>query len=98
MSSKVTNRLNTREFLDSAAASANLDVKEFEKHVIVLEQAILDAVKDGKRVQLRGFGTFSPGSRKNQPVNFGDEKVVPIYHTMRFSPSKVIKDQLNDEK
>ena len=75
-----------------------MDVKNVEKIVSIIIDEMINALKDGKRVELRGFGSFSLKKRrgidKRNPRTgekmYVQEKIVPY-----FKAGKHLKDLVN---
>lgn len=60
---------------------------------------IIYTIYDGDDVQLQGFGAFVPSTRKEQmnvDLNTGKRVLQPATNTVRFKPSKALKNFLND--
>ena len=65
---------------------------------IALTVAITDALKNGEKVQLVGFGTFEAkvrGERTGRNPKTGETITVAASKHPAFSASKALKDQLN---
>ncbi len=86
--------------LKLAEANPHLHTRDLEKIVNGVFQTIADALADGRRVELRGFGAFStkdrnarlgrnPRTGEKVPVS---EKKVPF-----FKAGKQLKELLNDK-
>jgi integration host factor subunit beta len=82
-----------------AARNPHLFLRDVENIVGAIFDSITDALADGNRVELRGFGAFSV---KNRPARTGrnprtgdavsvDEKWVPF-----FKAGKELRERLND--
>lgn len=82
-----------------AARNPHLFLRDVENIVGAIFESITDALADGNRVELRGFGAFSV---KNRPARTGrnprtgdavavEEKWVPF-----FKAGKELRERLND--
>ncbi len=81
-----------------ASENPHLFVKDIEKIVAVIFDEIADALENGERVELRGFGAFSVKHREartgrnprtGEPVEI-DEKWTPF-----FKAGKEIRERVN---
>ena len=81
-----------------AQANPHLSHKDIERVVATVFDSIIEALADGGRVELRGFGAFSTRSRDarigrnprtGEPVSV-DAKRVPY-----FKPGKEMRERLN---
>jgi len=83
-----------------ANANQHLSFKEVEQIVNVIFEEIVQALSQGDRVELRGFGTFTVrkrdarvgrNPRTGEPVNVA-EKFVPFFKT-----GKELRERLNPD-
>ena len=82
-----------------AAANPHLYQRDIERIVTTIFDEITDALANGDRVELRGFGAFSVkqrGARTGRNPRTGetvsvDAKVVPYFKT-----GKELRERLND--
>jgi integration host factor subunit beta len=90
------------ELVTAVAASApHLSVRQVEKIVDVVFNSILDALKDGNRVEIRGFGNFSITKRapkKARNPKTGEVVSVPAKSVAHFKVGKKLYDMLNTKK
>jgi integration host factor subunit beta len=84
-----------------AARNPHLFLRDVENIVSAIFDAVTEALAEGNRVELRGFGAFSV---KNRPARTGrnprtgdavevDEKWVPFFKT-----GKELRERLNDSE
>ena len=76
----------------------DLTVKEIERVVSAFFDAITDQLKDGGRVELRGFGAFSTrdrDARKGRNPRTGDSVDVAAKRVPYFKPGKEMRERLN---
>ena len=84
-----------------AGSAPHLSVREVEKIVDVIFDSILDALKDGNRVEIRGFGNFSITKRlpkKARNPKTGEIVSVPAKSVAHFKVGKKLYDMLNATK
>jgi integration host factor subunit beta len=81
-----------------ATQSPHLYQRDLERVVNVVLGEIVNAMKDGGRVELRGFGTFTAKARDGRmgrnPRN-GAAVVVEAKQAPSFKPSKDVHKRLN---
>ena len=72
--------------------------RDIEKVVDVFYSSIADALANGQRVELRGFGAFSIKERgpriARNPKN-GDRVAVSSRKTVYYKPGKELKERIN---
>lgn len=90
----------TRSELIEAIAEKNpaLDIRMVEKIVISIFDEITDALRNKKRVELRGFGAFSVKNRASRTARnprTGELIAVGQKNLPFFKPGKSVKEQLN---
>ena len=72
--------------------------RDIEKVVDVFYSSIADALANGQRVELRGFGAFSIKERApriaRNPKN-GDRVAVSSKKTVYYKPGKELKERIN---
>ncbi len=81
-----------------AEQNPHLTIKDFERIVATIFDEITDALAQGRRVELRGFGAFStrardPRTGRNPRTGAAvkvDAKKVP-----HFKPGKELRERLN---
>ena len=81
-----------------AEQNPHLTIKDFERIVATIFDEITDALAQGRRVELRGFGAFStrardPRTGRNPRTGAAvkvDAKKVPY-----FKPGKELRERLN---
>ena len=89
-----------RSELVAAVAEANphLGQKEVERVVATVFDTIVDALADGGRVELRGFGAFSTRAREartGRNPRTGDAVPVDAKRVPYFKPGKELRVKLN---
>ena len=84
-----------KEALDREEAKVVATKKEAEAVVDSVFGAITEALKEGDRVNLAGFGTFTvidKPSRKGRHPKTGEEIDIAAKKVPKFSPGKGLKD------
>lgn len=89
-----------RSELVTAVATSNphLTVRDVERLVGVIFDSIVDALADGRRVELRGFGAFSTrarDARTGRNPRTGTSVTVDAKRVPYFKPGKDLRDRLN---
>lgn len=90
--------MNKTQLIEAVAAKANIKKKEAEVAINSLVDVITDALADGEKVQLTGFGSFDVKERAaHDGVNpfTGDAMHFEASKKPVFSASKALKDALN---
>ncbi|MCF2905151.1 integration host factor subunit beta [Octadecabacter sp. CECT 8868] len=81
-----------------AAENPHLYQRDVEKIVNTIFDRIIDAMADGDRVELRGFGAFSVkkrDARLGRNPRTGDAVQVDEKHVPFFKTGKLLRDRLN---
>lgn len=95
--------MNKGELIDKVAekASASLDKpitkKDVDSVITATMDAIMEAVAEGKKVTLVGFGSFEPRERKEREgrnPKTGDTMVIPATTVPAFSAGKLFKEKV----
>ena len=74
-------------------------VKETEKAYKAFIETVIDALKEGEKVQLVGFGTFDIGeraAREGRNPQTGESIQIAASKSPRFKAGKAFKDAVND--
>lgn len=81
-----------------AGRASSLTSRDVEEVVNAVFDEIADALASDKRVELRGFGTFSArerGERQARNPRTGSTVKVPAKKVPHFKPGKQLRDRLN---
>ena len=81
-----------------AEQNPHLTIKDFERIVATIFDEITDALAQGRRVELRGFGAFSVkkrDSRVGRNPRTGAAIKIKAAKVPKFRPGKGLKDALN---
>ena len=79
----------------------NLLKKDLEKFFDIFINEVKLALKNGERVELRGWGVFSTKNQKGKTSRnpkTGEKVNVPKKRTIKWKMSKELLKKLNDEK
>ncbi|MEM6706560.1 MAG: integration host factor subunit beta [Acidobacteriota bacterium] len=88
------------ELVDHVARSTSLTKKHAEQIVNTVFESIVDSLKGGEKIELRGFGSFrirERGSRIGRNPKTGDRVAVPSKKIPYFKPGKQLKELLNED-
>ena len=89
------------ELVDQVARSTQLTKKHAEVMVNTVFDSIVDSLKGGEKIELRGFGSFrirQRGSRTGRNPKTGAKVHVPSKSIPYFKPGKELKQLLNAGK
>jgi DNA-binding protein HU-beta len=88
------------ELIDALANRLPLDHAEAEKTIDILLDDISTALKQGQRVVISGFGTFSVSVRKERSgrnPKTGALIQISASRSAKFKPGRQLKESLNAE-
>lgn len=91
--------MNKTELIHVVASEANVTKKDVETVVNATLDAITNALKEGDKVQLIGFGTFEVNNvaeREGRNPKTGETIKIPASKRPVFSASKALKDTVNE--
>jgi len=81
-----------------AAENPHLYQRDVERIVATIFDEIIDAMAEGDRVELRGFGSFSVkkrDARRGRNPRTGESVSVEEKHVPFFKTGKLLRDRLN---
>ncbi|MBS7299148.1 MAG: HU family DNA-binding protein [Eubacteriales bacterium] len=90
--------MNKSELIAAVAEKAELSKKDAEKAVNAVVAAVTDALVDGDKVQLVGFGTFETrarGARTGKNPRTGAAIKIAASKVPAFKAGKALKDAVN---
>ncbi len=93
--------LTKADLVEEVARTAQLTKKQAESIVNLVFQTIIDSLRDGSKIELRGFGSFrirNRGARLGRNPKTGDRVEVPPKRIPYFKPGKELKEQLNQSE
>ena len=90
--------MNKTDLVNVVAAETQFTKKDVEAAINATFEAIANALKEGDKVQLIGFGTFEvkeAAAREGRNPKTGEAIKIPAAKRPAFSASKVLKDSVN---
>lgn len=90
--------MNKTELVAAVAERAELSKKDAEAAVNAFVDAVTDALKDGDKVQLVGFGSFEVKTRAARTgIKPGTQETIeiPAAKVPAFKAGKALKDAVN---
>lgn len=87
--------MNKTELVEAVAEKMNTTKKEAEAAVSAFTETVKEALAEGKKVQLVGFGSFEVrerSARKGRNPQTGEEMDIPATKVPAFKPGKGFKD------
>lgn len=88
------------ELVEKVASTTQLTKKHAELIVNTVFESIVQSLKEGEKIELRGFGSFRirhRGARIGRNPKTGDRVAVPPKRIPYFKPGKELKELLNSE-
>ncbi len=86
------------ELVDEVARAVQLTKKQAESIVNIVFDSIVDSLRSGEKIELRGFGSFRLRSRKSRTgrnPKTGEKVEVPSKKIPYFKPGKELKELIN---
>jgi len=86
------------ELVDEIAQKADLTRKHSEVIVDAVFSSIIDALQEGDKIELRGFGSFRVrhrASRTGRNPKTGEGVLVPAKKVPYFKPGKELRELIN---
>ncbi len=86
------------ELVDEVSRNSDLNKKDAEVIVQTVLDSIVDSLKGGEKVELRGFGSFrlrNRASRQGRNPKTGETVFVPAKRVPYFKPGKELKALIN---
>ncbi len=86
------------ELVDEVARVVQLTKKQAETIVNIVFDSIVDSLRSGEKIELRGFGSFRLRSRKSRTgrnPKTGEKVDVPSKKIPYFKPGKELKELIN---
>lgn len=90
--------MNKSKLINTISTEINISKTTTQKVLNTLIKNIIKSVKNGKTVQLIGFGSFSTNVRNRRigrNPQTGAEIQISAKTTIRFTPSKFFKETVN---
>jgi DNA-binding protein HU-beta len=90
--------MNKGELVDQIAQKAVVTKKQADAVLSATIEAIMEAVSEGDKVTLVGFGSFEPRERKareGRNPKTGDKMEIPATKVPAFSAGKLFKEKVS---
>ncbi|HVN89913.1 MAG TPA: HU family DNA-binding protein [Candidatus Binataceae bacterium] len=87
------------DLIEALANKLGINRGEAEKAVNIVLDDIVNALHQGERVNISGFGTFSVSTRQartGRNPKTGESIEIAASRSAKFKPGKQLKDSLND--
>ena len=99
----VVNRggMTKAELVEEVSTKTGLPKKQAEVIVNTVFESIVDSLKSGDKIELRGFGSFRirrRDSRTGRNPKTGEKVDVPAKRIPYFKPGKELRELLNDSE
>ena len=95
---KGENKMNKTQLIDAIAAKADIKKKDAEAALNAFAAVVADALKEGDKVQLVGFGTFEVkerAAREGRNPRTGEKIAISASKSPVFTAGKALKDAIN---
>ena len=89
--------MNKGELVDRIAQRATVTKKQADAVLSAAIETIMEAVSEGDKVTLVGFGSFEPRDRKEREgrnPKTGENMSIPATTVPAFSPGKLFKEKV----
>ena len=89
--------MNKGELVDRIAQRATVTKKQADAVLSAAIETIMEAVSEGDKVTLVGFGSFEPRDRKQREgrnPKTGEKMSIPATTVPAFSPGKLFKEKV----
>src|SRR6476660_5659743 len=100
ITSRTGRHMTKAELVEEVSRVSDLTKKHSEVIVDTVFESIIDALKRGEKIELRGFGSFrlrKREPRKGRNPKTGDKVDVPPKRVPYFKPGKGLKDLINKD-
>jgi DNA-binding protein HU-beta len=87
------------ELIESVASKVDLPRATAERAVNTMFDEMVTALRQGDKVNISGFGTFSVSARKartGRNPKTGESIEIAASRAAKFKPGKTLKDEIND--
>jgi DNA-binding protein HU-beta len=91
--------MNKGELVDKVAEKANVSKKQADAILTAAIDSIMEAVLEGNKVTLVGFGSFEPRQRQEREgrnPKTGEVMTIPASKVPAFSAGKLFKDKVSE--
>jgi DNA-binding protein HU-beta len=89
--------MNKGELVDAVAAKANVTKKQADEIISAFLEAVTEAVANGEKVTLVGFGSFERrerAEREGRNPKTNEVMTIPATRVPGFSPGKAFKEKV----
>lgn len=89
--------MNKGDLIESIARSANISKAAAERGLLGMLETMTDAMEEGERVNLVGFGSFSVVNRAprlGRNPKTGEQIVIPPRRGIKFNPGRALLDKV----
>ncbi len=86
------------DIISKMAEEADITKAVADKALTAFQDAVKEGLKNGKKVSLIGFGSFSVSernARKGRNPQPGEEIEIPASKTAKFTPAKGLKEEVS---
>ena len=94
--------MNKTQFVEKMHEKSGLStMKDTEKAYKAFIETVIEALKEGEKIQLVGFGTFETSkraARKGKNPQTGEAIKIPAATVPKFKAGKALKDLVNGAK
>jgi integration host factor subunit beta len=93
-----TRAMTKAELIERVAVATDVTKKQAESIVDTVFEAIVRSLKEGQKIELRGFGSFrlrERGARMGRNPKTGVKVAVPAKKIPYFKPGKELKELIN---
>jgi DNA-binding protein HU-beta len=90
--------MNKTELVATIAEKAEISKKDAERALNAFTDTVSDALREGDKIQLVGFGTFEVSERTERTgrnPQSGETMVIPASKIPKFKAGKALKDVIN---
>lgn len=90
--------MNKTELIAAVAEKSELSKKDAEAAVKAFTEVVSEALKNGDKIQLVGFGTFEVSeraAREGRNPKTGESMKIDACRTPKFKAGKALKDLVN---
>ena len=89
--------MNKGELVDAVAAKANVTKKQADEIISAFLEVVIEAVANGEKVTLVGFGSFERrerSEREGRNPKTQETMTIPATRVPGFSPGKLFKEKV----
>ena len=89
--------MNKGELVEAIAIKSNVTKKDADAILNAMVETIVEAVAEGNKVTLVGFGSFEARprqAREGRNPKTGEKMTIPATRTPAFAPGKLFKEKV----